>query len=99
MSQDRREVLQARLTAAGADAAGAGSRMGALCELCVATLPVSGVGTTVLSETGPDDGDGHAPRRGLVHATDSVSAGLEELQLTVGEGPTGTPTAPAVLYW
>lgn len=87
MSQDRREVLQARLTAAGADAAGAGSRMGALCELCVATLPVSGVGTTVLSETGPDDGDGHAPRRGLVHATDSVSAGLEELQLTVGEGP------------
>ncbi|MHA6803644.1 GAF and ANTAR domain-containing protein [Salinifilum ghardaiensis] len=33
------------------------------------------------------DGNDHDPRRGLVHTTNDVSAGLEDLQLTVGEGP------------
>lgn len=49
----------------------------------VSALTVTGAGITVLSHLG----NGASPRRGLVHATDSTSHQLDDLQLTVGEGP------------
>ncbi|ALG14546.1 GAF and ANTAR domain-containing protein [Kibdelosporangium phytohabitans] len=65
-----------------------GSVVGLVCERCVRELSVSGAGATVLSHLpGPDGQNEEYPTRGLVHATDTVSAGLEDLQLTVGEGP------------
>lgn len=48
----------------------------------VTALAVSGAGITVLSYLG----DGDAPQRGLVHATNTISHQLDTLQLTVGEG-------------
>lgn len=63
----------------------AGTRIQRICELCVSELDVSGAGATVLSEIREPETPGH--RRGLVYATNPVSAGLEDLQLTVGEGP------------
>ncbi len=79
---DRRRRLHALLVPNGHSDPGADLKR--LCDLCVAELDVSGAGATVLAEVG-DDTDGH--RRGLVHASDPVSAALEDLQLTVGEGP------------
>jgi len=86
MVENRRQRLQDLLAADRA--AGSASVVSAACERCVLELSVSGAGATVLSHLpGVDgNGDGH-PHRGLVHATNSVSAGLEDLQLTVGEGP------------
>lgn len=84
MYEQRRQQLH-ELLAADAQATPAGSRMGSICARCVRELAVTGAGATVLSHLG--DGDGHGPSRGLVHATNQVSAGLEDLQLTVGEGP------------
>jgi hypothetical protein len=86
MMENRRQRLQDLLAADRA--AGSASVVSAACERCVLELSVSGAGATVLSHLpGVDgNGDGH-PHRGLVHATNSVSAGLEDLQLTVGEGP------------
>lgn len=49
----------------------------------VTALAVSGAGITVFS----DLGGAAAPHRGLVSATNPVSHQLDELQLTVGEGP------------
>lgn len=88
MTQERRAWLEAQLVAdRGRSSHGYSppSDMSALCALCTAQLAVTGAGATVLSPVG--DGDGQATRRGLVHATNDVSAGLEKLQLTVGEGP------------
>ncbi|SFD94109.1 GAF domain-containing protein [Actinopolyspora alba] len=85
MSQDRRTVLLSRLENR-LDAAGeTASRMSVLCALTVEHLAVSGAGATVLASLA--DGDGQDPSRGLVHATNEISTGLEDLQLTVGEGP------------
>ncbi|HVX46777.1 MAG TPA: GAF and ANTAR domain-containing protein [Mycobacteriales bacterium] len=49
-----------------------------ICTACVQAVGVSGAGMTVM------DRHGH---RGLVHATDSMARRLEEVQLTLGEGP------------
>lgn len=49
-----------------------------IAELCVQTLGVDGAGISLLSDTG---------RRGVVCATDDVSRRIEELQVTLGEGP------------
>lgn len=49
-----------------------------ICGSCVQEVGVSGAGVTVMS------GDG---QRGLAHATDGIARELEDLQLTVGEGP------------
>ncbi|MEU8413834.1 GAF and ANTAR domain-containing protein [Amycolatopsis japonica] len=81
MANDRRQRLRT-LLAQHQD--GPGSRLRHICEVCVAELAVSGAGTTVLSKVG-DDGTQH--HRGLVHASNTVSARLEDLQLTVGDGP------------
>ena len=87
---NRRERLRGLLAAdrAADGAAGPASMVSLVCRRCVRDLSVSGAGATVLSTLpGADgDGDGH-PSRGLVYATNPVSAGLEDLQLTVGEGP------------
>lgn len=87
MNHDRRDQLESQLAAAITRAETGATRMGVLCELALGELSVDGVGATVLSHLGNGDGDGAGPRRGLVHASNEVSAGLEELQLTVGEGP------------
>lgn len=75
MEQERRRVLEAALTAAD---------VRSVCALCVNLLPVSGAGVTVLSKFG---GNGDDVQRGLVHATNEISRGLEDVQFTVGEGP------------
>lgn len=84
--ENRRRRLQALLAADGA--ARPASAVSLACDRCVLELSVSGAGATVLSHLSGADGvaDGQ-PSRGLVHATNAVSAGLEDLQLTVGEGP------------
>ena len=84
MSEQRRQEIEA-LLAADAQQDPAASRMSLICARCVSELSVSGAGATVLTHLG--NGDGQATRRGLVHASNEVSAGLEDLQLTVGEGP------------
>ncbi|WP_409494564.1 GAF and ANTAR domain-containing protein [Amycolatopsis sp. cmx-11-12] len=86
MVENRRQRMQALLAADRA--ARPASAVSLACGRCVVELSVTGAGATVLAEmpTGNGDGDGR-PSRGLVHATNPVSAGLEDLQLTVGEGP------------
>ncbi|KFU77018.1 hypothetical protein BB31_33480 [Amycolatopsis lurida NRRL 2430] len=79
---DRRQRLRALLTQDNQH--GPGSRLRRICDICVAELKVSGAGATVLTKVG-DDGTHH--HRGLIHASNAVSARLEDLQLTVGEGP------------
>lgn len=94
MVANRRQRLQELLAAD--DAAKPASAVSLACERCVLELSVSGAGATVLSHLpgAHSDGNPHGtehghgpPVRGLVHATNAVSAGLEDLQLTVGEGP------------
>lgn len=59
-----------------------------ICELCVQTLAVTGAGIAMVTASG---------HRGVVCATDDGSATIEDLQLTLGEGPcvdaaaTGSP--------
>ena len=84
MAENRRRRMQALLAAD--HAANPSSAVGLACGRCVVELSVSGAGATVLSELPPDHGS-RQPIRGLVHATNPVSASLEDLQLTVGEGP------------
>jgi hypothetical protein len=83
MDGEDRLRLEALLTA-DADADPAASRMQLICARLVTELGVSGAGATVLSHV---NGNGSSPRRGLVYATNTTSTGLEDLQLTVGEGP------------
>lgn len=49
-----------------------------ICDLCVAMLDVTGAGISMMTEAGS---------RGVVYATDDVAAQIEDLQLTLGEGP------------
>jgi GAF domain-containing protein len=49
-----------------------------ICELCVELLGVTGAGLSMVTASG---------NRGVVCATDDVSARIEELQFTLGEGP------------
>ncbi|ASR34465.1 hypothetical protein BAY61_05065 [Prauserella marina] len=86
MVENRRQRMRELLAAD--HAARPASAVSLACDRCVLELAVSGAGATVLSDLPTEDGDGDAgPSRGLVHATNPVSAGLEDLQLTVGEGP------------
>lgn len=65
-----------------------------ICHMCVATLGVSGAGIAMVTAAG---------HRGVVCATDAVSAKIEDLQLSLGEGPcidaaaTGAPVLIADL--
>jgi hypothetical protein len=49
-----------------------------IAELCVQMLGVTGAGISLVSDTG---------HRGVVCATDDVSKRIEDLQITLGEGP------------
>jgi hypothetical protein len=49
-----------------------------ICELCVEMLDVTGAGISLVTDSG---------NRGVVCATDAVSARIEDLQFTLGEGP------------
>ncbi|WIX82813.1 GAF and ANTAR domain-containing protein [Amycolatopsis carbonis] len=83
---DRRRQLHRLLAEVGREPVG--PRIERVCDVCVGTLGVSGAGATVLGN-GKGNGNGAGPgrHRGLVHASDTVSAGLDDLQFTVGEGP------------
>jgi hypothetical protein len=62
-----------------------------ICELCVEMLGVTGAGIAIVTATG---------HRGVVCATDDVSAKIEELQFTLGEGPcvdAATARAPVLV--
>lgn len=84
MSADRHRELET-LLAGDAQSQPSTSRMSTICARCVTELDVSGAGATVLAHIG--NGEGQHTQRGLVHASNDTSAGLEDLQLTVGEGP------------
>jgi hypothetical protein len=49
-----------------------------ICDLCIATLGVTGAGISLSTPAG---------NSGVVCATDDVAARVEELQVTLGEGP------------
>ena len=49
-----------------------------ICRLCVDTLAVTGAGISMVSDTG---------NHGFVCSTDGMSARIEDLQITLGEGP------------
>ena len=49
-----------------------------ICALCVAELDISGAGISIMTSTGS---------RGVICSTDDVSAQIEDLQITLGEGP------------
>lgn len=85
MEQDRRARLWELLTADRVG--GPTSAVALVCARCVVELSVTGAGATVLSHLRNGSVEAGHPTRGLVHATDPTSAGLEDLQLTVGEGP------------
>ncbi|GIL30899.1 GAF domain-containing protein [Actinocatenispora comari] len=85
---DRRQRLRALLSADRASQPG--PPVGLVCARCVVELSVTGAGATVLANLNRGDGDGRSdghPSRGLVYATNATSTALEDLQLTVGEGP------------
>lgn len=79
MTENHRLRLRALLAVNGNRSIGALTR---ICSLAVVELQVTGVGMTLVSRAGTAD----AQQR-LVHASDTAAARLEDLQLTVGEGP------------
>jgi hypothetical protein len=70
-----REGWARRLAATAAERA---DRPRRICTLCVETLDVTGAGISMMTAAG---------NRGVVYATDDVSARIEDLQFTLGEGP------------
>ncbi|GLZ38057.1 GAF and ANTAR domain-containing protein [Actinokineospora sp. NBRC 105648] len=85
MVEDRLQRLRDLLAADRLSRPAAAVRL--VCERCLVELSISGAGATVLSHLPGVDSDDDRLGRGLVYATNAVSAGLEDLQLTVGEGP------------
>ncbi|HEX3782306.1 MAG TPA: hypothetical protein VHX38_21795 [Pseudonocardiaceae bacterium] len=79
MTEDRRRRLLALLAANGD---GVSSVLGRICALAVSELGVTGAGVTLI-----DRGGGVDVQQRLVKASDAVATRLEDLQLTVGEGP------------
>jgi hypothetical protein len=88
---DRNEWLRLLRRARGGELAAQPQR---IAELCVDTLGVNGAGISLVSDTG---------HRGLVCATDEISRRIEDLQISLGEGPcidtvrTGAPVLVADL--
>jgi ANTAR domain len=73
-SEERFKRLQSVLAGAGNDM----QSLVRLCEGCVEELSASGAGVSVVT------GQGH---RDIIFATDQVSSQIEELQVSLGEGP------------
>ncbi len=84
MSGDRRRRIRALLAA---DHDGL-STLARICAVAVSELAVTGAGVVLIDRAGTVD----AQQR-LVRASDAVAARLEDLQLTVGEGPGLTAAA------
>jgi hypothetical protein len=88
-----RERVRAAVRAAETSRSGT-ERVGALCALAVAALPVDGVGVSVTGGPG---------QQNKVAATDEVSGRIEDLQVLLGQGPcvdavsTGRPVLVADL--
>jgi len=61
---------------------GLSSALARICALAVSELGVTGAGVTLI-----DQGGGLDAQQRLVRASDAVATRLEDLQLTVGEGP------------
>jgi hypothetical protein len=80
VTENRRQRLRALLALSGND--GADSALARICELAVSRLAVTGAGVTLVQRT-----DGFKRQQQRLWSTDPVAARLEELQLTVGEGP------------
>lgn len=78
MTENRRQRLWALLTV---DGDGESSMVARICALTVSRLAVTGAGVTLIHRA-----DGADQQQRLV-TSDAVAARLEELQLTVGEGP------------
>jgi hypothetical protein len=76
--EDRRQRLRSLLTVDGDSGSSALVR---ICALAVSELAVTGVGVTLIRR--PDGAGGQL----LAWASDPVATRLEDLQLTVGEGP------------
>jgi hypothetical protein len=79
--EDRLAHVRDLIAAEEADAAvpaGVVSRLHRLCRAGVHGIPASGVGVSVLTEEG---------KHGLAAVSDPVSAVVEELQFSLGEGP------------
>lgn len=74
MPADRRARILAQLVAAGASA----SAPGPLCAVAAEVIDVTGAGVMVLTDGGP---------QASLCTTDPVSALIEELQYSLGEGP------------
>jgi hypothetical protein len=74
VARDRRLRILAHLSAGADTELGAGR----LCQVCAAVTAVSGAGIMLMSGDGP---------RGSLCTTNQVSARIEELQYTLGEGP------------
>jgi hypothetical protein len=72
---DDRDRWAGLLAAAAAEPASQPQR---ICELCVEMLQVTGAGISMVTSAG---------NRGVVCATDDISARIEDLQFTLGEGP------------
>jgi hypothetical protein len=73
-ADDRSSSFQSLLDRGGADI----SSLKRLCLGCVRHLSASGAGVSVVTDGGA---------RGIVFATDHVSAQIEDLQISLGEGP------------
>ena len=79
MTDGRRRRMQALLATNGN---GADPALERICALVVSEVAVTGVGVTLIDQPG-----GPNAQQRLVRASDPVAARLEDLQLTVGEGP------------
>jgi hypothetical protein len=79
LPEDLRHRLRALLEM---DSDGHSSVLARICALTVSQLNVSGVGVILI-----DGSETTQPQQRLVWASDAVVARLEDLQLTVGEGP------------
>src|SRR5256885_10828123 len=75
MSEQRRLRLRSLLAV---DGDGGSSALMRICALTVSRLAVTGAGVTLIQRAGGQR---------LAWASDGVAARLEDLQLTVGEGP------------
>lgn len=79
VTENRRERMRSLLSAHDH---GQPATLTRICALAVSELVVTGAGVTLMDRPGAPD----AQQR-LARASDTVAAGLEDLQLTVGEGP------------
>jgi hypothetical protein len=70
-----------RLLALLADVGGGPALIRRICELCVSDLAVSGASVSVMGGSAVDGS------QVLMHTTSPIGVQLEDLQLTVGEGP------------